>query len=75
MASPKKLTLRCTGIGLLSDGRQQVTMSKAAAEETSKTPSGAQVVNQPEAVLTMAIDAADSANYSVGKDYTIAITG
>jgi hypothetical protein len=75
MASAKKLTLRCTGISLMADGRQQVTMSKAAAAETSKTPSGAQVVNQPDAALTLAIDPADSANYAVGKDYTIAITG
>jgi hypothetical protein len=75
MASAKKLTLQCTGIGLLADGRQQVTMQKAAATETSKTPSGAQMVNQPDAVLTMAIAAEDSANYSVGKEYTLAISG
>jgi hypothetical protein len=75
MASAKKLTLRCTGISLLADGRQQVTMQKPAETETSKTPSGAMVVNQPEAVLTLAVAAADSANYGVGKDYTIAITG
>jgi hypothetical protein len=75
MASAKKLTLRCTGIGLLSDGRQQVTMQKEAATDTSKTASGATVVNQPEAVLTLAIDADESENYSVGKEYKIAITG
>jgi hypothetical protein len=33
------------------------------------------MVNNPEAVLTLAIDPAESANYAVGKDYTIAITG
>lgn len=75
MASAKKLTLRCTGIGLLSDGRQQVTMQKAPETETSKTPTGAQMVNQPEAVLTLAIDADESENYSVGKEYKIAISG
>lgn len=75
MASAKKLTLRCTGISLLADGRQSVTMQKDAATPTSKTTNGATVVNQPEAVLTLAIEAADSANYGVGKDYTIAITG
>lgn len=75
MASAKKLTLRCTSIGLLADGRQQVTMEKAAATDTSKTASGATVVNQPEALFQLVVDAADSANYSVGKDYSIAITG
>lgn len=75
MASPKKLTLRCTGIGLLQDGRQQVTMQKQAEPPTSKTPQGATVVNNAEAVLTLAIAAEESANYSVGKDYNIAITG
>lgn len=75
MASAKKLTLRCTSIGLLADGRQQVTMEKAAETPTSKTPGGATVVNHAEALFQLTIDAADSANYGVGKDYTIAITG
>lgn len=73
MASAKKdpLVLRCTGISLLGDGRQQVVMQKAAATATSKTNGGATVVNQPEAVLTLTIDAADSGNYAVGKDYAV----
>jgi hypothetical protein len=75
MASAKKLTLRCTGISLLPDGRLSVSMSKAAEEATSKTATGAQVVNQPDAALTLAVDPADGANYAVGKDYAIAITG
>jgi hypothetical protein len=75
MASAKKLTLRCTGISLQADGRQQVVMEKAATAPTTTEPGGPMTVNQPDARLTLAVDAADSANYSVGKDYTIAITG
>jgi hypothetical protein len=75
MASSKKLKLRCTGISLQQDGRQQVVMEKAAEEATTKTPGGAAMVNQPDARLTLAIDADESPGYAVGKDYTIAITG
>jgi hypothetical protein len=74
MARPTKLTLRCTGISLLPDGRQQVTMSKAAEAETSKV-GAATIVNQPDATLTLAVEATDSPTYAVGKDYTVAITG
>jgi hypothetical protein len=74
MASTKKLTLRCTGISLLADGRQSVSMQKDAATPTGKAGT-ATIVNQPDAVLTLAIDPTEAANYAVGKDYTVAITG
>jgi hypothetical protein len=74
VASTKKLTLKCTGISLLADGRQQVQMSKAAEAPTAKT-GAATVVNPPDAALTLAIDETESADYAVGKEYKIAITG
>lgn len=72
MASAKKdpLILRCTGISLLGDGRQQVTMQKSTPSPTAKL-ANATVVNPPEAMLVLTIDAADSGNYAVGKDYTV----
>jgi hypothetical protein len=73
MASAKKLTLKCTAINLLSDGRQQVTMRKAAETATSKTAGGATVVNPDEAHLELVAEATD-ATYQVGKEYSLAIT-
>jgi hypothetical protein len=73
MASAKKLTVKCTAINLLSDGRQQVTMRKAAEEETSKTTGGAQIVNPDEAKLELVAEAND-VTYQVGKEYSLAIS-
>lgn len=58
----------------MADGRQRVEMSKAAAKATSQTAGGATVVNSADATLTLLVDAADVANYAVGKEYSLAIT-
>jgi hypothetical protein len=73
MASAKKLTLKCTAINLLADGRQQVTMRKAAEAPTTKVPGGAMIVNPDEAKLEIIAEATD-VTYQVGKEYSLALT-
>lgn len=67
----KKVIMRCVGVSLLADGRQQVQMTKAPAKETGKAANGATVVNPNDAGLTFIAEAGES--YIVATEYPVAI--
>lgn len=73
MPAARKWVMKCTGISLESDGRQRVLMSKPADPPTGKTSGGATVVKNADAELSVVTEAGES--YSVGAEYTVAVTG